>query len=55
MNGDMSATERISSVLMQSHLGKRHVLYTDNFYTSPSLAVYFLENETHLCRTIRPN
>lgn len=51
----MPATERIRSILMQPHLGKGHVLYTDNFYTSPSLVVYFRENQIHLCRTIRPN
>ena len=29
-NGDMPATERIPSLLMQPHLGKGQVLYTGN-------------------------
>ena len=40
---------------MEPFLGKGHVLYTDNFYTSPALASHFLKNKTHLCGTIRSN
>ena len=54
-NSDMPATERIPSVLMESFLGKGHVLYTDNFYTNPALVSHFLKNKTHLCGTIRSN
>ena len=54
-NSDMPATERISLVLMKPFFDRRHVLYTDNYYTSPSLATYFLGRSTHLCGTIRPN
>ena len=32
-----------------------HILFTDNYYTSPTLASFFLENKTHLCGTIRAN
>ena len=53
-NSDMPATERIPSVLMSPHLGKGHILYTDNYYTSPTLASYFLKNNTHL-GTVRSN
>ena len=54
-NSDMPSTERIPTVLMQNFFGKGHVLYTDNFYTSPSLASYFLEHDTHICGTVRKN
>ena len=54
-NSDMPTTERIPSVLMQHHLGKGHILYTDNFYTSPTLAAHLLENQTYLCGTVRLN
>ena len=54
-NSDLSTTEHIPAVLMAPYLGKGHVLYTDNYYTSPSLATYFLSNQTHLCGTIRCN
>ena len=52
---DMPSTERIPVILLQNFLGKGHVLYTDNFYTSPSLALFLLQNKTHLCGTIRTN
>ena len=54
LNSDMPTTERIPSVLMEPFLGKDHILFTDNYYTSPSLAS-FLDNHTHLCGTIHPN
>ena len=54
-NSDMPTTERIPSVLMEPFLGKGHILFTDNSYTSLSLASFFLDNQTHLCGTIRPN
>ena len=42
-------------VLMEPYLGKGHVLYTDNFYTSPPLAKHFLSKDTHLYGTIKEN
>ena len=54
-NSDMPTTERIPSVLMRNFLGKGHILFTDNFYTSPSLATFLLHNNTHLVGTIRSN
>ena len=40
---------------MQNFLGKGHILITDNFYSSPMLAKCFIENKTHLCRTVQTN
>ena len=51
----MPASERIPMVLMEPFLGKGHVLYIDNFYTSPLLAKHFLSKDTHLCGTIKKN
>ena len=51
----MPSTEGISTVLMQNFFRKGHGLYTENFYTSPSLASYFLEDDTHICSTVRTN
>ena len=45
-NSDMPATGRIPSVLMSHHLGKGHIPCTNNYYTSPTLASYFLEKNT---------
>ena len=55
LNSDMPSTERIPSVLTEPFLGKGHVLFTDNDYTSPTLAKHFTDNSTHLCETIRAN
>ena len=32
-----------------------HVIYTDNFYTSPVLAKYLFSKDTYLCGTVRPD
>lgn len=32
--------------LMSKHLGKNDILYTDNFYTSPTISQYLLEQKT---------
>ena len=55
LNSDMPSNERIPSVLMEPFLSKGHVLFTDNYDTSPTLANYFTDNSTHLCGTIRTN
>lgn len=51
----MSAVEIIPVILMESFLGKGHMLFTENYYTSPSKQIFLLENQTHLCGTIRTN
>ena len=51
----MPASERIPMVLMEPFLGNGHVLYTDNFYTSPLLTKHFLLKDTDLCGTIKKN
>ena len=55
LHSDFPTSERIPTVLMEPFIGKGHVLYTDNFYTSPLLANHFLANKTHLCGTIKNN
>ena len=54
-HSDTPTTERIPVSLMTPFLNKGHISFTDNFYTSPSSATFFLENGTHLCRTVRTN
>lgn len=36
-------------------MDKGHVLYTDNYYTSPTLAKFLLSRNTHLVGTVRSN
>ena len=55
LNSHMPSTERIPSVLMEPFLGKGNNLFTDNYYTSSTLAEHFTDNSTHLCGTIRTN
>lgn len=54
-NEDMPTTERIPVYLMQQFLNAGRILFTDNFYTSPSLSEHLLEHNTHLYGTIRTN
>ena len=35
--------------------GKGHILYTDNYYTSPALAEFLLLHKTGLCGTVKAN
>ncbi|XP_042213426.1 piggyBac transposable element-derived protein 4-like [Homarus americanus] len=41
--------------LMDRYFGGNHVLYTDNYYTSPALAKFLLEHDTGFCGTVRKN
>ena len=40
---------------MQPFLNEGRILFTDNFYTSPSLAEHPSDNNTHLCKTVQTN
>ena len=49
----VATTERIPVELLRPFLNRGHVLYTDNFYTSP--CKFLLNNVTFLCGTIKNN
>ena len=51
----LQTTEKIPVTLLQPYLNNGHVLFTDNFYTTPRLAHYLLQNGTGLVDTVRPN
>ena len=52
---DFLTTEKIPITLLQPYLNNGHILFTDNFYTTPRLAQYLLLNGTALVGTVRPN
>ena len=54
-NKNVPRTECIPYVLMTPHLDKGHILYTDNYYTSPMLAKLFREHNTYVYGTIKSN
>nr|XP_046188550.1 piggyBac transposable element-derived protein 4-like [Oncorhynchus gorbuscha] len=39
--------------MLAPHLGKRHTLYVDNWYSSPTLFQHLLSNSTGACGTVR--
>ena len=39
--------------MMSKYLGQNHILYTDNWYTSPSLTQYLHEHDTGSCGTVK--
>ena len=41
--------------LMDRYLGGNHILYTENYYTSPALSKYLLQHDTGSCGTVRGN
>nr|CAH7748743.1 unnamed protein product [Callosobruchus chinensis] len=51
---DSHATSVVKQ-LLQDYLGKGHILYIDNFYSSVSLAEYLLSEKTRMVGTLRAN
>ena len=41
--------------LMDNYFNRNHILYTDNYYTSPALSKFLLENKTGSCGTVCNN
>ena len=41
--------------MMKPYFIKGHTLFTDNYYTSPTLATYLLTNKTNSCGIVRQN
>ncbi|KAK3878782.1 hypothetical protein Pcinc_016610 [Petrolisthes cinctipes] len=41
--------------LLLAYLGKGHILYTDNWYTSPHLCQYLFQHNTGAVGTVRTN
>lgn len=52
---ETTSMELIPSILMERFFGKGSVLFTDKYYTSPSLAMLFLQNHTYFYGTVRIN
>ncbi|GFN75967.1 PiggyBac transposable element-derived protein 4-like [Plakobranchus ocellatus] len=41
--------------MVQPYLGNKHVVFFDNFFSSPHLALDLLRKDTYCCGAIRPN
>lgn len=52
---DLGITGDIVAHLLQPYFGKGHVMYVDNWYTSPSLAEFLHDCDTGLCGTVKAN
>lgn len=51
----MGMSGAIVRKMMAPYLGKGHVLYTDNWYTSPALCYFLHRNKTGSCGTVKSN
>ena len=51
----LGVTGSVVTTLMKPYLNKGHTLYTDNYYTSPTLSVYLHNRKTNSCGTVRQN
>ena len=49
----LGVTGSVVTTLMKPYLNKGHTLYTDNYYTSPTLSVYLRNRKTNSCGTVR--
>ncbi|KAJ8976674.1 hypothetical protein NQ317_004757 [Molorchus minor] len=51
---DLGVSGSVVAHLIKPYLEKGHSLYTDNWYTSPTLSMYLHEHKTSSCGTVRP-
>ncbi|CAK9803074.1 PiggyBac transposable element-derived protein 4 [Anthophora quadrimaculata] len=54
-NDPLGVSGAVIKKLMINYEQKGHVLYTDNWYTSPKLAIYLDQQNTGLCGTVKKN
>ena len=52
---EMPRTGQIPSILIEQLFRKGHVIFSDSYFTSPSLTMFSLQNHTHLSETVRTN
>lgn len=52
---DLGMGSSVVMTLLNPYFSKGHVLYTDNFYTSPLLGTFLLGKNTGFVGTVRPN
>lgn len=51
--GDFGVSGAVVTTLMEKYLNKGHILYVDNWYTSPDLFMYLHQNKTNACGTVK--
>jgi len=54
-NDPLGMSGAIIKKMMAPYMGKGHILYTDNWYTSPALCQFLHDNNTGSCGTVRRN
>ncbi|XP_065302057.1 piggyBac transposable element-derived protein 4-like [Dermacentor albipictus] len=54
-DSEMGYGASVVITLLDKYLGKGHVLWVDNWYTSPALFTYLFEKKTNACGTVRKN
>jgi len=52
-NESLSQSGSVISTLMSPYINKGHILYMDNWYSSPTLYEYLLEHKTGTCGTVK--
>ena len=52
---DLGVTGDIAAHFLQPHFYKGHVVYIDNWYTSPTLAEFLHDRDTGMCGTLKAN
>ena len=52
---DLGVTDDIVAHFLQPYFYKGHVVYIDNWYTSPTLAEFLHDYDTGMCSTVKAN
>ncbi|XP_069174934.1 piggyBac transposable element-derived protein 4-like [Procambarus clarkii] len=53
-NDEHGFSGSVVKALLAPYLNKGQILYTDNYYTSPLLTKFLLDNKTGVCGTVKP-
>lgn len=51
----LGISSSIKATLLECYLGYGHILFTDNWYSSPTLFEFLINNQTGACGTVREN
>lgn len=54
-DGDSGLSSRVIKTLMRPYINKNHVLYMDNWYSSPTLFSWLHDKQTGACGTLNAN
>ena len=53
VDNELGVSGSVVKTFLSSHLGKYHIIYFDNWYSSPKLLKFLSDDNTGACGTVR--